>query len=84
MPLLDATGTPIGGPEQSKAVIGGTEVSFFVDPRVGLTFGAMTPGQVGQMLSSLNAYVNALCREIVVLRERLEVLEPSEPDATAS
>lgn len=61
----------LGGPVEKKAPIGGVELTFFEDPRqgIGIHSQGVTPELVAHFLTANNVFINALCREVVALRE---------------
>lgn len=87
MSLVGPNGVPlVGGPVEKKAAIGGVELSFFEDPRqgIGINPQGVTPEIIAHFLAANNTYLNALCREVVALRDRVAKLEAMlEPETAA-
>lgn len=87
MSLVGPNGVPlVGGPVEKKAVIGGVELAFFEDPRqgIGINPQGLAAEVVVHFLTANNVYLNALCREVVALRDRVAKLEALlEPETAA-
>ncbi len=80
MPEFDIVlpnGTPARAPKTAQADIGGSRIGYLTDPSVGMKIGLAPDGHVpgavvAEQLTNFGIVINALCREIVMLRKELQ------------